>query len=71
MTTIDETIEVQARKLPGLLSTVFGWLGNAFAWLKRNRARVWLRLAVAAWMIRGGRAARSGVDRRAPAMLHR
>jgi hypothetical protein len=38
MTTIDETIEVQTRKLPGLLSTVFRWLGHAFAWLKRDKA---------------------------------
>ncbi|MGO8892991.1 MAG: hypothetical protein ACLP8X_11140 [Streptosporangiaceae bacterium] len=70
MTTIHETIEVQARKLPGLLSTVFRWLGNALARLERDKARAWLRLAVAAWMIRGGRAARSGMDRRAR-VLHR
>jgi hypothetical protein len=60
MTTIDETIEVHARKLPGLLSTVFGWPGNALARLKRDKARVWLVPA-----------ARSGADRRAPVVLHR
>ncbi len=60
MTTIDETLEVRARNLPGLLSTVFRWLGNAFAWLKRDKARVWLIPA-----------ARSGVGRRAPMVPHR
>jgi hypothetical protein len=71
MTTIDETIEVQARKVPGLLSTVSRWPGNALAWLKRDKARVWLRLAVAAWMIRRPAGGARGVDRRAPVALHR
>jgi hypothetical protein len=60
MTTIDETIEVQARKLPGLLSTVFRWPGNVLAGLKRDQARVWLIPA-----------ARSGADRRAPVVWDR
>ena len=51
MTTIPETIDLQAKQPPGLPSKVFRWLRNAFAWLNRDKARVWLRRkAVAAWM---------------------
>ncbi len=51
MTTIPETIDLQAKQPPGVLGKVFRWLRNAFAWLKRDKARVWLRRkAVAAWM---------------------
>jgi hypothetical protein len=70
MSVISETIEVQARKLPGVQGTVCRWLGTASAWLGRDEAR-WLRLAVAARMIAGGRAVRSGADRRPPVVSHR
>ena len=66
MTTAYGATEGQARELPGLLSTVCRRPGNARAGLDRGKARVCLRLAVAVWMVRGRRAARSGIDRRAP-----
>jgi len=58
MTAIPKTIDLQAGKAPGLLGMVLRWLRSglawsrkAFAWLKRDKARVWLRRkAVAAWM---------------------
>ena len=44
MTAIPEGIDLRAKQPPGLLSKVFRWL-------KRDKARVWLRRkAVAAWM---------------------
>ena len=71
MFAISGAVEVQARKLPGLQGTVFRWLGNALAWLWRDKARVWLRLAVTAWMIAVGRAAHSGAGRPTPVIVHR
>jgi hypothetical protein len=65
MSAISEMIEVQARELAGLQGTVFCWLGEAIAWLRRDKAQVWLRLAAAAWVI-AGQSARSGIDRRTP-----
>jgi len=66
MFAISAAVEVQARKLVGLQGTVFRWLGNASAWLRRDTAGVWRRLAVTARMIVGERAAHSGADRRPP-----
>src|ERR1700730_11803776 len=51
MTTVPEPISFQAEKPSDPLSKVFRWLPNAFAWLNRDKARVWLtRITVAAWM---------------------
>jgi hypothetical protein len=51
MTTVREPIGFQAEKPAEPLSKVFRWVGNVFAWLKRDKARVWLtRITVAAWM---------------------
>lgn len=66
MFAISGAVEVQARKLAGLQGTVFRWLGNASAWLRRDTARAWRRLAVTARMIAGERAAHSSADRRPP-----
>ena len=66
MFAISGAVEVQARKLVGLQGTVFRWLGNASAWLRRDTARAWRCLAVTARMIVGERAAHSSADRRPP-----
>ena len=51
MTTVPEPIGFPAEKPSDPLSKGFRWLPNAFAWLKRDKARVWLtRITVAAWM---------------------
>jgi len=51
MTTSPETIDLQAGKPAGPPGKASRWPGNAFAWLGRDNARVWLRRkAVAAWM---------------------
>lgn len=51
MTTSPGTIDLQAERPLGPLSTAFRWPGNAVAWLARDKARVWLRRkAVATWM---------------------
>jgi hypothetical protein len=71
MTTIHELIDVHAGKLPGLLGTVSHRVEDVLAWLRKVRADVWLRLAAAASMMAGGRAARGGVDRRAPVVSYR
>ncbi len=71
ITAVRETADLQARKLPGLLSMDFRWPGKVVAWRETDNAPVGLRLAAAAWMIGGGRAARSGgVDRCAPLVPH-
>jgi len=51
MTAIRETADLQARKLPGLLSMDFRWPGNVVAWHGTDNAPVGLGLAAAAWMI--------------------
>lgn len=51
MTAVREPIGFPAEKPSDSLSKGFRWLPNAFAWLKRDKARVWLtRITVAAWM---------------------
>jgi hypothetical protein len=51
MTTVPEPVSFQAEKPSDPLSKGFRWLANAFAWLNRDKARVWLtRITVAAWM---------------------
>ena len=51
MTTVPEPVGFQAEKPSDPLSKGLRWLGNVFAWLNRDKARVWLtRITVAAWM---------------------
>lgn len=51
MTAIPEPIGFQAEKPSDPPSKDFRWLAKAFAWLKKDKARVWLtRITVAAWM---------------------
>jgi len=51
MTAVPQPIDLPRKKSPGPVSKAFRWLGKAFAWLKGDKARVWLRRkAVAAWM---------------------
>ena len=51
MTTVPERIGLRAEKPSDPPGKLFRWLGKAVAFLKRDKARVWLtRITVAAWM---------------------